>query len=170
MRTTLILIALLLSVPAWAQKAPCLLQDYDKDKEPRYDCPGPEEGVLVRPGQHKKSVAIKLGARAPWRGILLDKGRVIDLGLKIESLRYLRWRDRKDARLKLETEIKYGAAMSRARGDLFKVQVGDLKGQNQAQRARIAQLASWYRGPVLWFVVGVVVTAGGAAAIIASTR
>lgn len=170
MRAVIMCVAFLLTAPAWAQKEPCTTQNYDKDAEPRLDCPGPEEEALVRPGKHKASKSLKAGARAPWAGILIEKGRVIDLGLRVQGLRYLRWRDRKDARIKLKTEIDFRGSTAAARKQLFLVQVADLKKQNRAQAAAISKLRAWYRSPALWFAAGVIVTAGGTAAIIAATR
>ena len=65
MRAVIMCVAFLLTAPAWAQKEPCTTQNYDKDAEPRLDCPGPEEEALVRPGKHKASKSLKAGARAP---------------------------------------------------------------------------------------------------------
>ncbi len=168
MKATIILLALLLALPAWA--APCPTGSYDKDVEPSYDCTSPGEDVVLRPGSHGKSVALEKGAKAPKAGILLEKGKVIDLGMRVKTLRRLRWLDRKAGRRVLKTELKYQAATSKAKTDLLGAQVMDLKTQVADRDRRISKLTRWYRSPVLWFAVGFVVTAGGTAAIIASTR
>lgn len=163
------LLAGLMALPAWATP-PCKIQNYDTDKEPNYTCPSPEENAVVRPGKHAPTVKLKKGVKAPREGYLLDKGKVIDLGLKVEGLRYLRWRDRKDARGKLVRELTYTKAVGKSKHALYQLQVAELKKLNDVQAQQINKLTAWYRSPVFWFALGVVVTAAGGIAVGVATN
>ena len=99
MRTlVIVLVASLTFAPvAWAA-APCTKQIYtDHKNAPRYDCPGPGENSLVPRLQLKTSAVLELGKKAPWAGILMDKNRVMTLGLRIKALRRLRYLGMKGA-------------------------------------------------------------------------
>lgn len=136
---------------------PCAIQDYDSDKAPNFECKSPEEDAVVHPDVYKPSAGLKEGEKAPWAGVLLEKGKVIELGMRVQSLRRLRWIDRKDGRRTLATELNYQQSVAGAQKNLFEQQVRDLKGQNAAQAKRISGLESWYRSPALWLALGVLV-------------
>ena len=154
-----VFLASLLAFPALAapKLPPCPVQSYDKDAPPNFDCKSPEEDAIVRPGSHRKSTGLQEGKKAPWTGILMDKGRVIDLGMRVKSLRRLRWLDRKAGRQKFKSELKYREATLGAKLKLKDAQISDLKEQNASKAARIEKLSAWYRSGTFWFAVGIVV-------------
>lgn len=156
---------LLISSTTWAQ-APCSKQIYtDFKSEPNYDCPSPGEDALVPRLELKTSVALTPGAKVPWDGILLDKNRVMTLGLRITALRRLRYLDLKSAAEQREAERKFEASQFAATLGLRTAQRDNYKSQTEALQKEVIKLNKWYRSPTFWFCAGVVVTAAGATAL-----
>lgn len=162
--------ALILLLPLSSAADPCPKQIYTDDKaEPDYDCPGPGEAALVPQLQLQTSVALSVKDKVPWPGILMDKNRVMVLGLRIKGLRRLRYLDMKSAREKLSNEVKFVKADSKAELDLRTSQRDNYKSQTVEMAKEISSLKSWYRSGPFWFAVGVVTaTAGTLAAVMAS--
>jgi len=164
-RHILLVFLLLFSLPARAAD-PCVKQLYNDPKvEPDYDCPSPHEDSLVPRLQLKESATLKLKEPAPWEGILMDKERVIVLGLRVKALRRLRWQDMRTAEGKLANEIAFAKAAAKADLDLARSQRDNYKEQNKALQAEVVRLNRWYHSKTFWFVTGMVVTAAGATAL-----
>lgn len=150
---------------AWA-KTPCVKQTYtDWSKPPDYDCPGPDEDAMVPRLQLKTSAALELGKKAPFAGILLDKNRVLTLGLRIKALRRLRYLQMKSAAEKLAAERELLKASHKATLDLRTSQRDNYKSQTVALQKEVIRLNKWYRSPALWFAIGFVTAAAGATAL-----
>lgn len=165
MRTILLISLLLSPVRVWAAD-PCTHQVYaDPKVEPDYDCPSPHEDSLVPRLQLKVSVELQLKDPAPWDGILMDKERVIVLGLRVKALRRLRWQDMRLAEGKLDTERSFLKASSKADLDLARSQRDNYKAQTTEMAKEIDRLNRWYRSPTFWFATGFVVAAAGATAL-----
>jgi hypothetical protein len=161
----LALTVLLCSAPAYAT-APCTKQIYtDLKKEPNYSCPGPGEDSLVPRLQLKTSVELKVKKPAPWPGILMDKNRVMTLGLRIKALRRIRWQETIGWQEKLENEKKFQAAMYQATLNLRTSQRDNYKSQTKALQEEVIRLNKWYRSPTFWFATGFVVASAGATAL-----
>jgi len=164
-RAILLISLLLLPGRAWAAD-PCTRQDYSNPKvEPNYDCPSPHEDSLVPTMQLKTSVSLKVKEPAPWDGILLDKDRVIVLGLRIKALRRLRWQDMRTAEEKLANESTFAKASSKADLELARSQRDNYKEQTKALQEEVIRLNKWYHSKVLWFSVGFITAAAGATAL-----
>lgn len=160
-----VLIVLLFSAPAWAQ-TPCPTQIYtDAKKEPNYDCPSPGEDSLVPRLQLKTSVELVVKKPAPWSGILLDKNRVLTLGLRIKALRRIRWQENISFQEKLANEKKFDASMYQATLNLRTDQRDNYKKQTEALQKEVIRLNKWYRSPTFWFAAGFVTAAAGATAL-----
>jgi hypothetical protein len=168
-RCVVLLLTILVAAPAAAQKQ-CPVQIYSNAKvEPDYDCPGPGEDALVPRLELKASVELKLKAPAPWEGILLDKNRVLTLGLRIKGLRRIRWQETTACAERLAAELKYAESSSKATLDLRTAQRDNYKKQAEALQKEVISLNKWYRSGPFWFAVGVVTaTAGTLAAVLAS--
>lgn len=165
MRAILLISLLLSPVRVWAAD-PCVKQLYNDPKvEPDYDCPSPHEDSLVPRLELKASVHLKVKEPAPWEGILMDKERVIVLGLRVKALRRLRWQDMRTAEGKLLNEITFAKSSAKADLDLARSQRDNYKTQNTEMAKEIVRLNRWYRSPTFWFATGFVVAAAGATAL-----
>jgi len=158
----------LLALPgaSWAQNPTCTTQDYSNPKkEPLYDCPGPGEDALVPKLNPKDSVALKLGFPTPWEGILMDKDRVIQLGLRTTALRRIRWMETVAAKERLDSELKFLTQSNKADLDLKTSQREAYKKQATELQVELEKERKWYRSWTFGVVVGVVVTAAAATAL-----
>ena len=161
----LTLIILLCAAPSWAQ-TPCAKQIYtDQKSEPDYNCPSPGEDSLVPRLQLKTSVELDVKKPAPWPGILLDKNRVMTLGLRIKALRRIRWQETLGWQDRLENEKQFQVAMFQATLTLRTSQRDNYKDQAQALQEEVTRLNKWYRSPTFWFATGFVVACAGATAL-----
>lgn len=166
------LICVLLALAIWLWPAlgnagdTCTKQIYSNPNvEPDYACPGPGEAAMVPRLQLKTSVELKVKAPAPWPGILMDKNRVMTLGLRIKGLRRLRWQETIGAQEKLEAEKKFQASMYQATLNLRTSQRDNYKQQNVGLKEEIIRLNKWYRSPTFWFAAGFITVAAGATAL-----
>lgn len=159
----LIICLLLLSSPA---QAICVKQIYtDFKTEPDYNCPSPGEDALVPRLELKASVSLKAKDKSPWDGILLDKNRVLTVGLRITALRRLRYLDMKAASEQKDALLKFETAQHAAALNLRTAQRDNYKSQTVALQKEVIRLNKWYRSPALWFAAGFVVAATGAAVL-----
>jgi len=158
-----VLVGFLISTTA---RADCPMQVYgDPAKEPNYDCPSPNEDVLVPDIQALPSVELKKGEASPREGILLDRNRVLGLGLRIKALRRLRWMETTSSAKQLQAETAYQQKVAKAKEDLLGSQVESYKKQLLDARADLASAQKWYRSWTFGVVVGIVVTAAGGTAL-----
>jgi hypothetical protein len=162
-----IIVALILLWPCIAIAADqCTKQIYsDPNVEPDYSCPGPGEDAMVPKIQLRASVELKAKQASPWSGILMDKNRVLVLGLRIKGLRRIRWQENNTCRESLAAEKKFMEDSFNATIKLRTSQRDSYKAQNVDLRKEIVRLNRWYRSPTFWFVTGVLVTAAGATAL-----
>jgi len=177
MRTMVALFTLLICGPSWAQSEPCMEQDYSNPKKaPNWRCPGPDESILVpdlkfRPslGIEAGSLVTEKGAKKPFRldysAVLLDQNKVLQLGLKIQGLRRLRWLERHKATERVEIEKKYMADRLKAQLDLEKSRVKVLEQQRDRARKERDKAKKWYRSWTFGLVVGIVTTAATVVAV-----
>jgi len=165
MKLLALALSLLVAVPVRAQEQ-CPKQIYtDTAKEPDYKCPGPGEDDLVPKLQLKESTKLLIGDRAPWTGILMDPGRVMVLGLRIESLRRLRWEDMRYCAELAGAQVDYVEQIDRVELDLRTAQRDNYKRQAEKLQKEVIKLNKWYRSPVLWFATGFVVATAGAVVV-----
>lgn len=165
MKAILLFSLLLLPSLSWAAD-PCTLQTYSDPKvEPNYDCPSPHEDSLVPRLELKTSVNLKVKEPAPWAGVLMDKERVIVLGLRVKALRRLRWQDMRTAEGKLSNELGLAKATSKAALNLAVSQRDNYKEQTKALQEEVIRLNKWYHSKVFWFSVGFITAAAGATAL-----
>ena len=176
MKSVLMMLSLLLAVPAAAAE-PCVQQDYgDAKKAPRWDCPGPDEGVLLPDIKFKPSVGLDAGAsyrktdqtgmiKLDYPVVLMDKDKVIQLGLRIQGLRRLRWLDLHKGEQVVEIEKKYVGQTLQAKVDLEKSRVKALTSQRDDARRQRDEAKKWYRSWTFGLIVGIVVTSAAAGTI-----
>ena len=159
----LIILTILVSFPVYGQKQ-CPRQIYtDLSVEPDCNCPGPGEEDLLPKLELKETVALEPNQPAPWAGLLMDKNRVLRLGLRVKALRRLRWEELRYCGELAAAELDYLEDTSQAEINLRTSQRDTYKAQVDVLQKEVARLSGWYRSPILWFSVGVVVTAAATA-------
>ena len=150
---SLSLFLLFFSVPVFAG-IPCTKQVYtDPKKEPDYDCPGPGE-VVYSELKLKSSAKLSLGDPAPWSGILMDSERVIQLGVRIISLRRLRWLDFKTCAERLESERVFMEKSSLADLKYCTSQRQSCQTQLVAVKHQLDKKSAWYNSCFFGVAVG----------------
>ena len=170
MRWLVFVLILLYATPAHTEEQ-CTKQIYtDREVKPDFNCPGPGEEGLLPKLELKKSVALELKQPAPWAGILLDRGRVLTLGLRVKALRRLRWEDMMYCGEMAGAEVDYVEQSGQIEVELRTSQRDSYKQQVVVLEKERDRLNSWYRSPILWFSVGVVVTAAGTVAAVYATK
>lgn len=182
MRTLVILACLALCAPAWGQQKPCTTQDYSNPaKAPRWDCPGPDEGILVPDIKFNPSLGLPAGSSVTPKGakkatllsfdtVLLDRAKVTQLGLRIQGLRRLRWLERHRATELVRIERKYMSDRLTAQLKLEQSRIKvAVQQRDQARKERDAA-RKWYRSWTFGLVVGVVTTTAATIAIAYAAR
>ena len=175
MRTLITL--LFLTSTAWADD-PCTEQNYsDAGKEPRYECPGPGESAVVPDIPTKPTKGLERGAtitpsnkkykpfKVEYDSVIMSRGKVIELGLKIKGLRRLRWLDMHKGAEALAIERKFLSSTWKAKLELRDSQVASYKKQLVTARQERDAARAWYRRFSTGLIAGIVVTAGTAVAI-----
>ena len=177
MRALTVSIVLALAAPSWAAEPACTQQDYSNpDKQPNWRCPGPDEAILLPDIKFRPSVGLDAGAtyqktdqagkvKLTYPTVLLDKNKVLQLGLRIQGLRRLRWLDLHKGRKLLKIEQTYTADRLKAQIKLEKSRVTVLKGQRDDARRQRDEAKKWYRSWTFGLVVGIVVTTAAAGGI-----
>jgi hypothetical protein len=156
-------LAFLLSTTASAQTCP--KQDYQGKTQPNYECESPGEADLLPDLQFQhSSLELKVGTPTPWPGILMDKDRAIQLGLRIKALRRLRYLDGQACREKQEMDADFFQKE-------HQLETNALRSSLEVAQQELKNEQKWYKS--VWFGVGVgvVITAGviiGGALAIAS--
>lgn len=140
----------------------CELQDYDSEVAPDFDCPGPDERILVPDIDFHGSVPLEVGEEftPEWPGAFVDVDRLVQMGMILKASRRLRWADRRRLRLQYEIELEYNMSLAQAQIDYMTDQRDNYRQQLNTANDRIKDSNSWWRSPVLWFAVGVVATVG----------
>lgn len=165
MRFLLLFLMGLFSSTAFAEKL-CPQQIYTNAKaEPDYECPSPGEAAMTPKLQLTASVALKFQDKAPWDGILMQKERVLVLGLTIEGLRRLRWIDITSAEERLQLETEYLKKNHSTELSFTRQQRDNWKKVSEDALKDLASYQKWYRSNTFWFMTGVVVTAAAATAL-----
>lgn len=154
-----------------APDAPCGPQDYDAEEPPDFTCPGPEERDLRPELQPPDAVPVRQGwvvvdgegeprLTAAWDGALVHRDRLIESGLWLFTVRRLRWADRLRLRREYDIRLQHAEDMAQARLDHMEAQRDAYVERWRASEQRVRSAQAWWRHPVLWFAVGVVVTGG----------
>ena len=169
--------AVLMLTPSCAH-AQCVVQSYsDPKSEPDWACPGPDEGILIPEVRLRPSIGLEVGAayrRSRGEGeiqlnfpmVLMDRDRVLHLGMKIKALRKLRWLERHRMDEVLRVERRYMQDRLKAQLDLEKSRVKVALQQRDRLRKSLSEARAWYRSWTFGFIVGVVTVASATAATI----
>ena len=169
MKTSVILFILALCTPAWGQK-PCTAQNYtDPNKAPDWRCPGPDEGILVPEIKFKPSLGLEAGSLVTLKGakkptllnystVVLDRDKVLQLGLRIQGLRRLRWLERHKAVETTEIERRYMSDRLTAQLKLEQSKVKVAVGQRDQARKERDIGREWYRSWTCGLVAGIAIT------------
>lgn len=169
MRHIVIILVLALCAPAWGQKKPCTTQDYSEtSKPPDWRCPGPDEGILVPDIKSRPSLGVPAGSSLTLKGkkaklvdfdtVLLDKNKVIELGMRIQGLRRLRWIERHEAEQLMGIERKYLESKVSAQLSLEQSRVKVAVQQRDQARKERDSARKWYKSWTFGLVVGIVTT------------
>jgi hypothetical protein len=147
----------------------------DPKREPNYACRGPWEDVLVPDVQFRPSIGLAKGKPVSlpaleYDAVLMDRAKVIELGLRIEALRRLRWMDLHRSSDLLTIEQKYLRDTAAEKDKLAQSQVESYKNQLVQTQAELAKERRWYRSWTFGLVVGVVLTAATAAGVAIAVR
>ena len=160
--------------PQVAPGAPCVDQGYaDPLKEPNYDCRGPGEDMLVPDTPSQPSIGVPAETQAPaqkWDGVLLDRIKVMELGLRIKAIRRLRWLDLHKSSDLLAIEQKYLRDTSTEKDKLAQSQVASYREQLVQTQAELSKSKAWYRSWTFGLVVGVVLTSAAVAGVAIAIR
>lgn len=167
MKIIIVLSVLMFSASVNAAE-PCTEQNYsDPDRAPSWSCPGPGESILLPEIKFYPSIGLDVGSSYQKLGgpkielvypaVLLDKNKVIQLGLRIQGLRRLRWLDLHKGASVLKIEQKYSESKFQAKLDLEKSRSASYKSQRDDARAQRDELGKWYRSWTCGFIVGVIV-------------
>lgn len=145
----------------------CGPQDYSSETQPNFECPSPGESEMVPDLHPPASVPTKVGVTITplWDGALVHRDRMLELGLRIQGLRRLRWADRIHSAAEYDVELQYSRELCSTRVGLAESQRDAYQEQLQLSQERVAHEQSWYRS--WWF--GVVVGVIGTAAVVALT-
>lgn len=168
MRWVLVFI-ILLSAPA--AQGQCTKQVYsDPLIQPDFTCPSPGEDDLIPKLELRPSVGLEPTQPAPWAGILMDRDRVFQLGLRIQALRRLRWNDNVGCAERLVAEIDYISQTKQATLNLCIAQRDNYKKQAETAQKEVSKAHKWYRSPALWFTAGFVIAAAGTTIIVVAVQ
>jgi hypothetical protein len=168
MRWVLVFI-ILLSAPA--ARGQCTKQVYsDPLIQPDFTCPSPGEDDLIPKLELRPSVGLEPTQPAPWAGILMDRDRVFQLGLRIQALRRLRWNDNVGCAERLVAEIDYISQTKQATLNLCIAQRDNYKKQAETAQKEVIKAHKWYRSPALWFTAGFVIAAAGTTIIVVAVQ
>lgn len=158
-----ILVIIAMLFPGLTAAETCPRQRYDDpQKQPDYNCPSPGEDSMVPRVTLKASVELKKAAKAPWSGILLDQNRVLVLGLRIKSLRRIRWTEtiQYQERRKIESEyLKHSHALEKT---FIAKQRDNWKKMAKEAYEELVSHRKWYNSRSFWFAAGMIVTAAAA--------
>jgi multidrug resistance efflux pump len=120
---------------------------------------------LPEPGE---ILPLRRGATAPRDGLLIDAGDLLQIQQEYERMRFLlertTERDRETCDVRVEMERARTSACEerlRLRDELWTARQAELAAAVAEAReaARNAAERAWFESPILWFVVGVAVTA-----------
>jgi hypothetical protein len=118
----------------------------------------------------RDSVGLAADKKAPWEGVLMDRNRVLTLGLKVKAIRRLRYLDMLKRNDKAAAELKLVRANAEADLKLRTSQRDNYKEQVDVLRKELRASNKWYRSWTFGFVLGLVVTAAGTTALAYSLR
>ena len=162
------------SVQPAAQGGPCVDQGYaDPKKEPNYDCRGPGEDMLVPDTDSQPSIGVKAGTQPPaqkYDAVLLDKAKVVELGLRLKAIRRLRWLDLHKSSDLLAIEQKYLRDTTAEKDKLAQSQVASYREQLVQTQAELSKSKAWYRSWTFGLILGVVLTSAAAAGVAVAVR
>jgi hypothetical protein len=147
----------------------------DPAREPNYACRGPWEDLLVPDTQFKPSIGLPKGKAISlpaldYDAVLLDRSKVLELGLRIEAIRRLRWMDLHRSADLLTIEQKYLRDTAAEKDKLAQSQVESYKTQLVQTQAELAKERSWYRSWTFGLILGIVLTSATAAGVAIAVR
>lgn len=164
----------------WASPAlarPCTTQNYsDPDKPPNWSCPGPDEGILLPDIAFQPSIGLESGSYVVLRGtqkrlvltypaILMDSDKALQLGLRIQALRKLRWLERHKMAETIAIEKRYISDRLTAQLTLEKDRTKVALQQRDTALQELKRATRWYRSWTCGLVAGIITTAATAFAI-----
>ena len=159
-----------------APGAPCVEATYaDPTREPNYACRGPWEDLLVPDTRSQPSVGLPKGKvislpALDYDAVLLDRAKVLELGLRIEAIRRLRWMDLHRSADLLAIEQRYLRDTAAEKDKLAQSQVSSYRTQLQQSQAELSSARAWYRSWTFGVIVGVVLTAATVAGVAVAVR
>lgn len=169
------LVVLLVFIPSLVSAEPCTQQDYSNVyKVPDWSCPSPGESILLPEIKFRPSIGMEEGSSYQTRAgvitldypaVLMDREKVLHLGLRIQGLRRLRWLDMHKSDDILEVERKYVGTVLRAKLDIERARYSACKTQKEMAQKKLNEAKKWYRSWTFGFVLGVVTTSATVAAV-----
>lgn len=157
-----IVLLLLLTVPSMVfAENNCRHQNYDSDEQPDFECPSPGEDVMVPRGETPLSIPVGRGdvVEMPWEGALVHRNKLIEIGLRLQAVRRLRWADRLQLRSLHDLENNYQRGVcdahieqAVARADAYQDQLFQANSVIKSERV-------WYKTVWFGFLSGILVSA-----------
>lgn len=164
MKTLILVLALALPVRVFAEDV-CEPQDYDSEDEPNFNCPSPEEGLLVPHLNPPASIPVAEGesVTAPWDGALVHRDRMLKLGSTITAVRRLRWNDRLRLLAEYRIMLNYSEEICDANANHSHAETEIYREALQTANERVESSQAWFRSPWFGFTIGFI----SAAALVA---
>ena len=153
MRIYFIVTLCIFLLPAFVHCEECILQDYDGEEAPDFDCPSPGEELISPDLNPPPAIPVREGQAviSEWEGALVPRERLIAIGLKLKAIRRLRWLDRLRLRHEFEIELQYLEEVAEARQALLDAEVRHYRERMNMSENRVNSAEKWYRS--IWFGV-----------------
>lgn len=158
-RQYLIILCVLIYPSVARSEEICGPQDYSSSTQPNFECQSPGEAEMVPDLHPPQSVPVHQGdsVRASWEGALVHRDRLVELGLRVQALRRLRWADTLRMASEYATNLRHAQEIGR-------IQLENMQAQRDAYQERwrlteeqLRQANRWWHSPALWVGVGIVV-------------
>lgn len=167
MRALVIILILTFPVAVHAEEY-CQPQDYDSEDQPDFDCPGPEEGLLVPRLNPPPSIPVVEGESlsAPWEGALVHRDRLLRMGTTITAIRRLRWNDRVRLLTEYQILLSYNSDICDANANHAQAEIEFYREALDTANERVQSSRAWHKSWWFGFTVGIV-SAGALVALTA---
>jgi hypothetical protein len=126
------------------------------------------EDIVVPPIKYRASIGLEADViikpenenqfKIDYPTVLMDKMKVLQLGLRIKGLRRLRWQDLKFFVRDLEVKTTFLKETHKAFLDLERSRAKNYKQQRDLALKEVSQLKKWYRSWPFGMAVGVTIT------------
>jgi hypothetical protein len=142
----------------------CGPQRYDTVEPPDFSCPGPDESVMIPDLNPPPAVAVRAGTKLvdgvkttvlEWDGAVVHRDKLIEMGLKLQGIRRLRWVDTLRLKTQCEIDTRYAEEVGEARQKLVVAERDAARATLRDTRQALTSSTAWYRSWQFGFVLGI---------------